>query len=94
MTCENAKSAVLSRVLGWAILTARKLGLLLPAKYTSLKLNANGCNGCTPTADPSCQRNTVTPKTKALISARADKATIKSLRSLYLRQHMSLAKGG
>ena len=94
MTCANAKPAALQRL--WLMLThtGGKRGSTDTAVFITRRSSATGCNGATPTADPSCQRNTVTPKTRALISARADKATNKSLRGLYLRQHMSLVRGG
>ena len=94
MTCANAKPATLQRLWHMLTHTGGKHGPQPPALFISRRSSADGCNGVTQTADPSCQPNTVTPKTKALISARADKATNKSLRSLYLRQHMNLAKGG
>ena len=95
MCSENAKpkDATLQRLWHMLTHTGGKRGSPDTAVFISRRSSATGSSGATPTADPSCQRNTVTPKTKALISARADKATNKSLRSMYLRQHMSLAKG-
>ena len=94
MCSANAKPAALQRLWHMLTRTGGKRGSTDTALFITRRSSADGCNGATPTAGPSCQRNTVTPKTKALISARAGKATNKSLRSLYLRQHMSLAKGG
>ena len=96
MCSANAKPKDATPQRLWHMLThtGGKHGLHPPALFISRRSSATGCNGVTLTAGQSCQRNTVTLKTKALISVRADKATNKSLRSLYQRQHMSLAKGG
>ena len=93
MTCANAKPAAIQRLWHMLTRTGRKHGLHPPALFITRRSSATGCHGATSTADPSCQRNTVTPTIRALISARADKATNKSLRALYLRQHMNLARG-
>jgi len=93
MTCADAKPAALQRLWHMLTRTGRKRGSHPPALFISRRSSATGSSGAPGTADPSCQRNTATPTTRALISARADKATNKSLRGLYLRQHMNLAKG-
>ena len=92
MTCANAKPAALQRLWHMLTRTGGKHGSHPPALFISRRSSATGLHGAQATDARSCQRNTVTPTTKALISARADKATNKSLRSLYLRQHMSLAR--
>jgi|GEM_PF-2535696 len=93
MCSANAKPAALRRLWHMLTRTGKSAGQPPPALFISRRSSATGSHGARTTADPSCQRNTVTPKTRALISARADKATNKSLRGLYLRQHMNLAKG-
>ena len=93
MCGANAKPAALQRLWHMLTRTGRKHGSPYTALFISRRSSATGLHGAAPTTGPSCQRNIATPKTKELISARADKATNKSLRSLYLRQHMSLAKG-
>ena len=94
MCSANAKpkDATLQRLWHMLTRTGGKRGSHPPALFISRRSSATGSSGAQATADPSCQRNTVTPKTRALISARADRATNKSLRGLYLRQHMSLAR--
>ena len=93
MTCANAKPAALQRLWHMLTRTGGRHGLPDTAVFITRRSSATGLHGAQATADPSCQRNTVTPTIDRLISARADKATNKSLRGLYLRQHMSLAKG-
>ena len=94
MTCANAKPATLQRLWHMLTHTGGKHGSPDTALFISRRSSATGLSGAQATADPSCQRNTVTPKTKALISARADKATNKTLRGAFMRRHMNLAKGG
>ena len=93
MCSANAKPAAIRRLWHMLTRTDKSAGRPPPALFISRRSSATGSSGAQNTADPSCQRNTVTPTTRALISARADKATNKSLRSLYLRQHMNLARG-
>jgi len=93
MCSANAKPAAIQRLWHMLTRTDKSAGRPPPALFISRRSSAIGSSGAPETADPSCQRNTVTPTIEALISARADKATNKSLRSLYLRQHMILAKG-
>ena len=93
MTCANAKPATLQRLLRILTLTGKNDGQHPPALFISRRSSAIGLHGAQNTAGPSCQRNIVTPTIDRLISARADRATNKSLRGLYLRQHMRLVRG-
>ena len=95
MCSENAKpkDATLQRLWHMLTHTGEKHGPQQPAVFISRRSNATGSSGAAPTADPSCQRDTATTTIDRLISARAGKATNKSLRGLYLRQHMNLARG-
>ena len=93
MTCANAKPATLQRLWHMLTHTGGKHGSPDTALFISRRSSAIGLHGAQNTAGPSCQRNIVTPTIDRLISARADKATNKSLRGLYLRQHMRLVRG-
>ena len=93
MCSANAKPAAIQRLWHMMTRTDKSAGRPPPALFISRRSSATGSHGAPETDARPCQRNTVTPKTATLISARADKATNKGLRSLYLRQHMSLARG-
>ena len=93
MTCANAKPAALTRL--WRYLTRKavKHGLPRPALFISRRSSGIGSNGAQATGEASCPQNAAIPTIETLISARAEKATNISLRSLYQRKHMSLIKG-
>ena len=91
--CANAKPAALQRLWHMLTRTGGKRGSTDTALFITRRSSATGSSGAPETDARSCQRNIVTPKTAALISARADKATNKTLKGAFMRRHMSLVRG-
>ena len=101
MCSANAKPKGATPQRLWHMLThtGGKHGSHPPALFITRRSSATGFYGVMPTADPSCQRNTVTPKTEILTRDRLKaRALIQFNRDLqaverYVRLHQTLNKG-